>query len=78
VLASPSLKPIQWAQWSGKLSREGPHSDGKRTAEGEEILADTDPYAFLGMDGGEGRRGFWDVRGKRREYVEWVKGGEKS
>lgn len=71
------MKPIQWAQWAGKISREGPRSEGKRTREGEEILVDADPYAFLGIDGTEGRRGFWDVRAKRREYVEWVKAGGK-
>lgn len=89
VLASPQLKPIQWAQWAGKLSREGPKGEGKYTREGEEILTDGDPFAFLGLDGGiavgekgaskaEGRRGFWDVRGKRREYEEWVKKGGKA
>lgn len=93
VLASPQLKPIQWSQWAGKISREGQKREGKYTREGEEILGDGDPYAFLGLDGGiglqnekdgvparkgEGRRGFWDVRGKRKEYAEWARGGGKS
>jgi hypothetical protein len=35
------------------------------------------------MDGGisgksEGRRGFWDVRGKSKEYAEWVRSGAKK
>ncbi|KAF2729781.1 hypothetical protein EJ04DRAFT_474989 [Polyplosphaeria fusca] len=83
VLSSPALKPIQWAQWSGKISREGRHGEGKWTREGEEILSEGDPYSFLGLDGGiggqgEGRRGFWDVRAKRKEYEAWAKTGGKS
>ncbi|KAF2263986.1 hypothetical protein CC78DRAFT_259433 [Lojkania enalia] len=75
VLTSQPLKPIQWSRWSGKMSREGRHGTGRWTREGEEVLSEGDPYAFLGLDGGgEGRRGFFDVRGKRREYAEWVKG----
>ncbi|KAF2656512.1 hypothetical protein K491DRAFT_715274 [Lophiostoma macrostomum CBS 122681] len=80
VLSSPTLKPIQWARWAGRIQREGPHGEGKWTREGEEILSEGDPFGFLGLDGGiagkgEGRRGFWDVRGKRKEYTEWVKEG---
>lgn len=83
MLSSPDLKPIQWARWSGKIQREGRQGEGRYTAEGEEILNEGDPYEFLGLDGGiggngEGRRGFWDVRGKRKEYTEWVKSGGKS
>ncbi|KAF2746534.1 hypothetical protein M011DRAFT_494998 [Sporormia fimetaria CBS 119925] len=80
VFSSPALKPIQWAQWSGKISREGQQPEaGKKTREGEQILGDGDMFAFLGLDGyGEGRRGFWDVRGKRKEYVGWVKAGGRA
>lgn len=82
MLSSPTLKPIQWARWSGKIAREGRHGEGQWTREGEEILSEGDSYAFLGLDGGiegkggEGRRGFWDVRGKRREYEEWARAGK--
>lgn len=63
MLSSPNLKPIQWAQWSGKIEREGRQSEGGGwTREGEEVLGEGDPYEFLGLDGAEGRRGFWDVR----------------
>ena len=83
VLTSPALKPIQWAPWAGKLQREGRQSEGVWTREGEEVLGEGDPYAFLGLDGGiagrgEGRAGFWDVRGKRAEYAEWARNGGKS
>ena len=89
VFSSPDLRPIRWAQWAGRLQREGRKSEGRRTKEGEEVLSEGDPFAFLGLDGGigggsgkgagggEGRRGFWDVRAKRREYAEWVKAGGK-
>jgi hypothetical protein len=78
VAASPQLKPIQWAKWAGRIEREGRHGEGKWTREGEEVLSEGDPFAFLGLgkgvgDGGEGRRGFWDVRAKRRDYAQWAK-----
>ncbi|KAJ4296541.1 hypothetical protein N0V90_006586 [Kalmusia sp. IMI 367209] len=83
VTSSPQLKPIQWAKWGGKIQREGQHGEGKWTREGEELLSEGDPFAFLGLDAGiggkgEGRRGFWDVRGKRKEYAEWMKSGGKN
>ena len=78
VLSFAPLKPIHYAQWAGQISREGQHSEGRYTREGEEILSEGDPYAFLGLDGGiggktEGRRGFWDVKGKRKEFENWVR-----
>ncbi|PSN59729.1 hypothetical protein BS50DRAFT_605050 [Corynespora cassiicola Philippines] len=84
VLSSPALKPIQWAKWAGRIQREGRCGTGRWTREGEEVLSEGDSYAFLGLDAGvggtrgEGRKGFWDVRGKRREYAEWVKAGAKN
>jgi membrane magnesium transporter 1 len=83
VLSSPALKPIQWAKWSGKMSRERRHGEGKWTREGEEILGEGDPFSFVGLDGGingkgEGRKGFWDVRSKRKEYEDWAKTGGKK
>ncbi|KAF2690960.1 hypothetical protein K458DRAFT_412276 [Lentithecium fluviatile CBS 122367] len=83
VAASPQLKPIQWAKWAGKIEREGRHGEGKWTREGEEVLSEGDPFAFLGLGkgfgtNGEGRRGFWDVRGKRKEYANWVRAGGKQ
>lgn len=82
VVSSPQLKPIQWRRWAGKIQREGRHGEGKWTREGEEVLSEGDPFSFLGLDAGiggkgEGRRGFWDVRGKRKEYAEWAKSGGK-
>lgn len=83
VLSFAPLKPIKYAEWAGQLSRMGRHGEGKYTQEGEEVLSEGDPYAFLGLDSGiggkgEGRRGFWDVKGKRKEYEEWVRSGLKK
>lgn len=79
VISADKLKPIQCAEWAGQISRKGRHPEGQYTREGEEILSEGDPYAFLGLDGGingksEGRRGFWDVKGKRKEYEDWARG----
>jgi hypothetical protein len=82
VISFAPLKPIHYAQWAGQISREGQHSEGRYTREGEEILSDGDPYAFLGLDGGiggksEGRKGFWDIKGKRKEFEAWMRQGGK-
>ncbi|OAL50546.1 hypothetical protein IQ07DRAFT_429507 [Pyrenochaeta sp. DS3sAY3a] len=83
VLSFAPLKPIQHAQWAGQISREGRRGEGQYTREGEEILTEGDPYEFLGLNSGiggkgEGRKGFWDVKGKRKEYEEWVRSGDKK
>lgn len=82
VISSQPLRPIQAAKWAGQITREGRHSEGKYTREGEEVLSEGDPYAFLGFDAGfgkgEGRTGFFDVRGKRKEYENWVRSGSKQ
>lgn len=82
VLSFAPLKPIHYAQWAGQISRNGRHGEGEFTREGEEVLSEGDPYAFLGLDSGiggkgEGRRAFWDVKGKRKEYEDWVRSGGK-
>jgi hypothetical protein len=88
VSSAQPLRPIQTAKWSGQISRDGRRPEGEFTREGEAILSEGDPYAFLGLDGGfgegqqsgkgEGRRGFWDVKGKRKEYEDWVRSGSKQ
>lgn len=82
VASFAPLKSIKHAEWSGQLSRTGRHGEGEYTREGEEVLGEGDPYAFLGLDSGiggqgEGRKGFWDVKSKRKEYEEWVRSGGK-
>lgn len=83
VLSFAPLKPIQHAQWAGQISREERRGEGQYTREGEAILTEGDPYEFLGLNSGiggkgEGRRGFWDVTGKRKEYEEWVRSRGKK
>ncbi|EMD61499.1 hypothetical protein GGP41_004105 [Bipolaris sorokiniana] len=82
VISFAPLKPIHYAQWAGQMSRKGQQSEGRYTREGEEVLSEGDPYAFLGLDAGiggnsEGRRGFWDVKGKRKEFESWMRQGGK-
>ncbi|RAR01439.1 transmembrane protein 32 protein [Stemphylium lycopersici] len=83
VISFAPLKPIQYAQWAGQISREGRHSEGRYTREGEAVLSEGDPYAFLGLEGGvngksEGRRGFFDIKGKRKEFENWMREGGKQ
>ncbi|OCK85910.1 hypothetical protein K432DRAFT_342160 [Lepidopterella palustris CBS 459.81] len=67
VLASPDLKPIQWSKWAGKLEREG----RKEVREGE--IQEGNPYLQL-----EVRKGFLDIREKRKEFADWVRKGATS
>ncbi|KAI9722221.1 MAG: hypothetical protein M1812_001693 [Candelaria pacifica] len=64
VLGSERFKPVQWRVWAGEVQR------GRGGVGGAE-----------GMDGGVGnpfeglevRKGFLDIRARRREFAEWVK-----
>ncbi|KAK5132653.1 hypothetical protein LTR08_008775 [Meristemomyces frigidus] len=71
VLSSPGLKPIQWNAWAGKLER------SKEAREIPEVgVGGGNPYAGL-----EERPGFLDVRGRRKEFAQWIQQdavGEKS
>ncbi|KAK4543725.1 hypothetical protein LTR36_005370 [Oleoguttula mirabilis] len=71
VLSSPGLKPIQWNVWAGGLER------SKEAREVKEVgVGGGNPYAGL-----EERAGFLDIRGKRKEFSDWIKqdaGSEKS
>jgi membrane magnesium transporter 1 len=50
VLASPQLRPIQWARWAGEIEKNLPKEE-----DGE--LRNVNPYAIF-----DERKGFWDVR----------------
>lgn len=67
VLGSPTLRPIRWHEWAGKIEREG--EAGFLDGSGE---VDKDyrgsPFHVL-----EARPGFVDIRKQRREFAEWVK-----
>lgn len=66
VMSSPELKPIQWSVWAGRLERSKEAREIKAVG-----LGGGNPYASL-----EERPGFLDVRGKRKEFAEWVRSGE--
>ena len=60
VSNSASLRPIHWAEWAGKIEREGwdpnaPAGEEEKTLRGKGATGN--PYHAL-----EERRGFWDVR----------------
>lgn len=63
VLSSPDLKPIQWSKWAGTLEK----SKEARVVK-EAGVAPGNPYAGL-----EERPGFWDVRGARAGFGEWLR-----
>ena len=67
-MSSPDLEPIQWNVWAGRLER------SKEAREIQAVgLGGGNPYAGL-----EERPGFLDVRGKRKEFAEWVENGEEK
>jgi hypothetical protein len=69
VLGSPPLRPIQWAAWAGEAEKDRRRLKGKKRFEGD--------AGSVGMGWLEERRGFWNVRGQRRDFAEWVrKGGD--
>ncbi|WPG99669.1 Hypothetical protein R9X50_00248800 [Acrodontium crateriforme] len=63
VLSSPSLKPIQWSAWAGRLER----------------CKEARKYTEFGVGGGnpyenlEERPGFLDIRGANRDFAEWIR-----
>jgi len=63
VLGSQSLKPIQWNVWAGRL---------ERSKEAREIhgvgVGGGNPFASL-----EERPGFLDIRGRRKDFAEWIR-----
>jgi membrane magnesium transporter 1 len=67
VLSSPELKPIQWNVWAGRLEKSREARVTKEVG-----LGGGNPYAAL-----EERGGFLDIRGQRKAFAEWVKGGER-
>ncbi|KAK5120935.1 hypothetical protein LTR85_005719 [Meristemomyces frigidus] len=68
VLSSPGLKPIQWNVWAGRLEK------SKEAREITEVgVGGGNPYAGL-----EERAGFLDIRGKRKEFADWIKKDARS
>lgn len=71
VLSAPTLRPIQWNVWAGKIEREGPAGFTDGSGEVEKDFRGS-PFNAL-----EARPGFIDIRKQRREFAEWVKGNER-
>lgn len=69
MLASPALRPIEWRVWAEQIEKDERRPKGKRVFENEGV-APINPFRWL-----EERKGFWDVRGKRKEFADWVREG---
>ncbi|KAK4993820.1 hypothetical protein LTR50_000033 [Elasticomyces elasticus] len=68
VSGSPELRPVEWAEWAGKLERE--KQDLTDAAAGAGGGMGRNPYRGL-----DERVGFLDIRGARREFAAWVREG---
>ena len=68
VLGTPSLRPVQWHVWAGKIEREGPHSLSNGVGGEAEKDFVGNPFGML-----ETRPGFVDIRKHRSEFASWVK-----
>ncbi|QDS74390.1 hypothetical protein FKW77_005555 [Venturia effusa] len=75
VLASPGLRPIQWRTWACEAEKDERRPKGRRAFEAE-MGQGVGGFGRFVEDGE--RRGFWDVRGKRKEFAAWVRDGSKS
>ncbi|KAL1637595.1 hypothetical protein SLS58_009268 [Diplodia intermedia] len=77
VLSSAPLKPIQWSRWAGEAEREEAR---RRIGKGRKIdvtqgeVPGGNPFAWITED----RMGFWDGRGKRQSFANWVREGGRS
>lgn len=70
VLASPSLRPIEWRVWAEQVEKDERRPKGQRQFENDGGVVPINPYRWL-----EERKGFWDVRGNRKEFADWVRAG---
>lgn len=69
VLSSPALRPIEWRVWAEQIEKDERLPKGRRKFE-DEGVAPINPFRWL-----EERKGFWDVRAKRKEFADWVRDG---
>ncbi|KZF26472.1 hypothetical protein L228DRAFT_242951 [Xylona heveae TC161] len=69
VLGANELRPIAWRVWAGQLER----TKGASAASGADKseIAAGNPFRAL-----EERVGFWDVRAQRKDFANWVRGGD--
>jgi len=73
VMGSPELKPIAWSVWAKDAEAEEKNMDRRR----ERLGTGTDVQGSVGnpFSGLEERRGFVDIRKKRKEFADWVRDG---
>ncbi|KAF9640127.1 putative transmembrane protein 32 protein [Lasiodiplodia theobromae] len=77
VLSSAPLKPIQWSRWAGEAEREEARrriGKGRKVDIAQGEVPGGNPFAWLTED----RIGFWDGRGKRKDFADWVREGGRS
>ncbi|KAF2667286.1 hypothetical protein BT63DRAFT_456588 [Microthyrium microscopicum] len=67
VIGAPKLRPIEWAAWAGEAEQDTRRPRGKKRFEGDGGAEGTS-MAWL-----EDRKGFWDVRGKKKAFADWVR-----
>ena len=70
VLASPPLRPIEWRVWAEQVEKDERRPKGQRLFESDGGVVPINPYRWL-----EERKGFWDVKGNRKEFADWVRAG---
>lgn len=71
ALSAPSLRPIRWRVWAGRLEREGVKGLTGGSDDGGKTGLVGNPFRML-----ETRPGFVDIRRQRADFSQWVKGGE--
>ncbi|OJD38808.1 transmembrane protein 32 protein [Diplodia corticola] len=77
VLSSAPLKPIEWSRWAGEAEREEARrrvGKGRRVDVAQGEVPGGNPFAWITED----RVGFWDGRGKRQDFANWVREGGRS
>lgn len=86
VLSAPPLRPIRWADWAGKVEREGwdPSADAREEYARKKLgVLPAAPAQGRAVKGGTGnpfrgleeRKGFYDVRAEAKQFADWVRAG---
>ncbi|KAL2887399.1 transmembrane protein 32 [Ceratocystis lukuohia] len=65
ILSAPTLRPINWRVWAGKLEREGPAVFSEDISKATDIIGN--PFFSL-----ESRPSFIDIRGQRKNFAKWT------
>lgn len=65
VLGAPTLRPIHWNVWAGKIESDGDAWLSRENGDKDRVAH---PFWFL-----DTRPGFLDIRRDRRLFISWVK-----